>query len=336
MSTGVRSAAGRTIDTGGAGPVTALLQAVRMIKNEALEVVAIVAADCVGSMDGGEFLEEADGIFRKLQPVRSRTVESPAIPHGYGAVTEYQMRTYGVTRDQLRMAVCLQSLHAGLRSDSLYYQKAVRGSRWTGEALPSILYTSLEEVRRAPPIAPNISLPECARRADGAACVILASNRFLRRRGLYQPGLPTFIGGGEASGPLYPPDEIDESMFSCEEAMSYAFSEAGILSHEDIDFFCLYDCFPVCLVRALEAAGLCQKGQGGVYLEEQYLRMTAALSRGADGLERLLQDETYVPINTHGGLLCYGAPWEVPAMYNIVEAVRQLRGESTGRQIKNC
>lgn len=24
------------------------------------------------------------------------------------------------------------------------------------------------------------------------------------------------LGGGEASGPLYPPEEIDESMFSCE------------------------------------------------------------------------------------------------------------------------
>ena len=33
-----------------------------------------------------------------------------------------------------------------------------------------------------------------------------------------------------------------------------------------------------------------------------------------------------LPVNTHGGLLGFGAPWEVPAMYNIIEAVQQLSG----------
>jgi hypothetical protein len=37
----------RTIDTGGAGPVSALLEAERMIKNEMPECVAVVAADSV-------------------------------------------------------------------------------------------------------------------------------------------------------------------------------------------------------------------------------------------------------------------------------------------------
>ena len=32
------------------------------------------------------------------------------------------------------------------------------------------------------------------------------------------------------------------------------------------------------------------------------------------------------PVNTHGGLLAFGAPWEVPAMYNIIEACAQLNG----------
>jgi acetyl-CoA acetyltransferase len=40
-----------------------------------------------------------------------------------------------------------------------------------------------------------------------------------------------------------------------------------------------------------------------------------------------------LPVNTHGGLLGFGAPWEVPAMYSVIEAVRQLRGEAEGRQV---
>ena len=36
-----------------------------------------------------------------------------------------------------------------------------------------------------------------------------------------------------------------------------------------------------------------------------------------------------------GGLLSFGAPWEVPAMYNIIEAFHQLTGKASGRQVQN-
>jgi len=41
-------------------------------------------------------------------------------------------------------------------------------------------------------------------------------------------------------------------------------------------------------------------------------------------------------VNTHGGLLGFGAPWEVPAMYNIIEAIQQLRGKAGNRQISSA
>ena len=47
------------------------------------------------------------------------------------------------------------------------------------------------------------------------------------------------LGGGEASGPLYPPPVIDDAMFSCELAARSAFSEAQ-LRPSDIDWFGLY------------------------------------------------------------------------------------------------
>lgn len=43
-----------------------------------------------------------------------------------------------------------------------------------------------------------------------------------------------------------------------------------------------------------------------------------------------------LPVNTHGGLLSFGAPWETPAMYNIIEAVEQLNGTAHGRQVKGA
>mmetsp|Transcript_6444 Transcript_6444/g.15428 ORF Transcript_6444/g.15428 Transcript_6444/m.15428 type:complete len:82 (-) Transcript_6444:14-259(-) len=53
-------------------------------------------------------------------------------------------------------------------------------------------------------------------------------------------------------------------------------------------------------------------------------------------VEALLADPAFFPVNTHGGLLCFGAPWEVPAMFGVVEAVEQIRGRSRGRSIGDC
>ena len=49
----------RTIDTGGAGPITALLEARRMVLNENCQAVAVVAGDAVASMDTASFLQRA-------------------------------------------------------------------------------------------------------------------------------------------------------------------------------------------------------------------------------------------------------------------------------------
>ena len=62
----------------------------------------------------------------------------------------------------------------------------------------------------------------------------------------------------------YPPAIIDETMFSCEVAMRNAFTKCQ-LETEDIDWFGLYDCFPICFIRAVEGVGLAQKGMGGFH-----------------------------------------------------------------------
>lgn len=139
-------------------------------------------------------------------------------------------------------------------------------------------------------------------------------------------------GGGEASGPLWPPETISEDMFSCREAAESAYAEAK-LQPADIDYFSLYDCFPVCLLRALEAVGLAPSGQGGAYVRKAY----AALVDPETRLESLSErPQAVFPVNTHGGLLGFGAPWETPAMYGIAEAVVQLRGMAESRQVENA
>lgn len=300
----------RTIDTGGAGPVSGLLLAARMIKHEGCNAVAVVAGDAVASMATDDFLQRADQGCRDP----SGMLPSPCIPHGYSRISQWLMEKYGVSREQFAMVSVLMSRQARRHPYALTRQPH-----------------SLADVLASKPIAPCTQLLECARRADGGAAVIVASSSALSslvRSGhgaLASMGGAVVLGGGEASGPLYPPPVIDETMFSCEEAARQAYSEAQLLP-SDIDWFGLYDCYPACFMRAVAACGLCPKGQAGHWVEDMYDLTSSDLDYSPDEF----------PVNTHGGLLAFGAPWEVPAMYNIIEACDQLAGEAEGRQVRHA
>lgn len=96
--------------------------------------------------------------------------------------------------------------------------------------------------------------------------------------------------------------------------------------------------------RAVEAAGLAPPGQGGKYIEQQYRQLLGPLEQHQQQQDRHTHGASSSssrvspvwPVNTHGGLLGFGAPWEVPAMISLVEAVSQLRGEAAGRQVPDA
>jgi acetyl-CoA acetyltransferase len=293
----------RTIDTGGAGAISALATAAHMIRQEWCETAIIVASDAVLSLEDKEFSSRADA------SVQGSGLPSPSIPNGYDLIAQWTMNTHGVTREQLAMVPVLMS-HFAARHPGAMCKKPY----------------SLDEVLASRPIGKVTNLLECARRADGAAAVILSSSKHWQRN--YAKPLaqcPVVISTGEGSGPLFPPEieKITEQMFSCEGAAKFAL-ESAHLGVNNIDFFGLYDCFPICFLRALEAIGVCAKGEAGQFVERKYQQL---LHNDGD-----LHPNDF-PFNTHGGLMGFGAPWEVPAMYNILEAVAQLKGEAEVRQI---
>eukprot|EP01065_Artemidia_motanka_P046147 TRINITY_DN6926_c3_g1_i1.p1 TRINITY_DN6926_c3_g1~~TRINITY_DN6926_c3_g1_i1.p1 ORF type:complete len:427 (+),score=56.74 TRINITY_DN6926_c3_g1_i1:56-1282(+) len=293
----------RTIDTGGAGPVTALLTATRMVRDEWCEVVGIVAADAVMSLPTEEFLRRADaGCQSPVDPI-----DSPVIPNGYDRFAQWYMNSGMCSREQLAMCSVLMSHQAPK------HPKALCRTPHT-----------LQQVLDSPPVGKVTTRLECARRADGGGALIVASSRFLERHNIpHWRSAPVVMSGGEGSGPLYPPPlaDITEDHFSCEEACGLAYSGSN-LDPSDIDFFGLYDCFPICLLRALEAAGVCKKGEAGQWVSDRHSELVKGTAKA-------------IPVNTHGGLLAYGAPWETPAIYNVIEACEQIIGKADGRQLES-
>jgi acetyl-CoA acetyltransferase len=95
-----------------------------------------------------------------------------------------------------------------------------------------------------------------------------------------------------------------------------AFGMAG-LGPEDMDFLQLYDDYPIVELMQLEELGYTEPGEGGAFLERTDLAHDGDL-----------------PINTGGGQLCVGqAGVGGAAFVQVLEAVRQLRGDGGDRQV---
>jgi acetyl-CoA C-acetyltransferase len=102
---------------------------------------------------------------------------------------------------------------------------------------------------------------------------------------------------------------------AAEKSARKVYSQAGI-GPEDIDFFELHDAFSIMSVLSLEACGFTEQGNGPKL-----------------GLSGQIGINGKIPITTLGGLKARGHPVGATGMYQIVEAVQQLRGDAGPTQV---
>ena len=108
----------------------------------------------------------------------------------------------------------------------------------------------------------------------------------------------------------------DKTTFGMKVVGERIFSE---VKREDIDLFEIYDDYPIAVMIQIEDFGYCKKGEGGKFVEAH--------------------DLTYkgdFPVNTGGGELSVGQAGLAGGFLHIVEALRQLRGEADGHQVKKA
>lgn len=302
----------RTVDAGGASPISALIDAKRLVESGRCKVVAVVAGDSVGSLSLPDFLTKAnEGI--ELPPGSQVSPMQPLVPLFYEMIARWHMRRFGTTREQLAMVAVLMSRQAAKNPESQV-------------KIP----VTFDKVLSSPHVGECTSIIECARRSDGAGAVIVVSSDFVKERSslLHQQRRQAILiaGGAEAAQPFLSQKYLsgqdpnfDDYIFPTCYAVQEALKEARLGSIQEIQHFSIYDCFPIAFIKSVEDIGLATAGKGGTWVEELYRRSSSEI----------------VPINTHGGLLGFAAPWEAPAIFSVVEAVRQLRGTAGARQVPN-
>jgi acetyl-CoA acetyltransferase len=172
---------------------------------------------------------------------------------------------------------------------------------------------SLQDYLDSRMISDPIRLFDCVMPCSGAECVILASEEKARQ---ITGKLVYLVTDAEKSHYQVANMLPDKTTFGMKVVGERIFTE---VKHEDIDFCEIYDDYPIAVMIQIEDLGFCKKGEGGKFID-------------AHGL-------TYkedFPVNTGGGQLSVGQAGLAGGFLHIVEALRQLRGEAEGHQVKKA
>jgi acetyl-CoA C-acetyltransferase len=221
-------------------------------------------------------------------------------PGVYAMIARRYMYDYGLPREVLAEVAVKNHYHGSLNPMAHFRNRI-----------------TVDDVLRSSLVADPLRLFDCCPISDGAACVILAPEDKARN----YTDTPILIEAcAQASDTLTLLGRRDIcTLDATREAALQALSQAK-LSVDDVDVAEVHDCFTIAEILALEDLGFCKKGTAGSLYSE---------------------GQTYVggkiPVNTDGGLKAAGHAVGATGIKQIVELVKQLRGEAEkGRQVSGA
>jgi acetyl-CoA C-acetyltransferase len=235
---------------------------------------------------------------------RMTTQTPPAVfammAHGYFA-------KYGLSREEgkrLIGLIAVKNHHNGNLSPKAHFHREV----------------TIEEVVRAPIMADPLGLYDCCGVSDGAAAAIVTradwAKRF-RSDPIYIKSQQICQGPREGwlNPAAYDFAHVEET-YRCGLA---AFAEAGIKNpREEISIAEVHDCFTITELTIMEDLQFSPRG-----------RVREDIEAGTFALDGKL------PVNTDGGLKCFGHPIGATGLRMMYEVYKQLQGKAGPRQVKN-
>ena len=223
----------------------------------------------------------------------------------YAMVKSRHMFQYGTTDEQFAAISVATRRHAMRNPEAV---KAMTDLEFVG-----VRDITVQDVLESRLIAYPLRLLECCMVSDGGGAVIIASPevaRNVRKKPVW------ILGCGEAT--KYRDNNGDITLSAGAQAAPLAFAEAGV-TPADIDVLMAYDSFSITVMCLIEDLGFCKKGEGGAYVGDGHM---------------VFDDPRKPALNTDGGGLSSNHPGQ-RGIFLLLEATRQLRGESTS-QVKDA
>ncbi len=176
---------------------------------------------------------------------------------------------------------------------------------------------SQQAFTQAKMIADPINLMDSSPICDGAAAIVLASADVSKSLPNARP--VRVLASATATDALALHDRRDPLVLEGVALSAYKAYQQAEVQPADIDLFELHDAFSIMSVLSLEASGFAGRGQG--------VRL---------GLDGEIGIEGKLPLCTMGGLKARGHPVGATGVYQLVEAVQQLRGQAGANQVRNA
>lgn len=178
---------------------------------------------------------------------------------------------------------------------------------------------TLEQAMNAPMIAWPLGLFDCCGVSDGAAAAIITRADLAKNfRDDYVPVKGLSISCGARQAELQ--DDYDFVHFGESVAAGKgAYAEAGIKNpREEVNIASVHDCFTITELLIYEDLGFSPRGRGKEDVDADFFTLTGGL-----------------PVNTDGGLKCFGHPVGASGLRMIYEIYKQMQGKAGPRQLKD-
>ncbi|WP_433622147.1 thiolase C-terminal domain-containing protein [Nocardia sp. CA-120079] len=265
---------------------------------------ANVALLTYGSTARSESRPVGTGSRIQAEPQPGPNMETPYDPPLigiYALAAQRHMAQYGTTPEHLAEIAVTTRGHAVRNPDAVQGLTDL-GVKHTGEI-------TVDDVLSSRLIADPLHRLDCCLISDGGGAVVIVSSAVAASL----PKPPVWIlGTGEAIG--YTGNQTDITTSAAVRSGKDAFGQAGVRP-DDIDIAMIYDSFTITVLTVLEDLGFAKKGEGGPFAAGGRLRFDRP---GAPAL------------NTDGGGLSSNHPG-MRGIFLLIEATRQLRGESTAQ-----
>ncbi len=259
------------------------------------DIVAVIGCQKMTELSTPEIL----ALMGRVGEVQWESGFGTTFPGYYAMFAKRHMHEFGTTRDQM-LDVAVKNHHYGAMNPLALFRKEI----------------TKEKATASEDVATPFQVYDCCANADGAACVILASERRAKEisdKPVWMDGM----GCATASmSVLRRPNLV--GLPSAAQAAADAYAMAG-LQADEVKVADVHDCFTIAEIMAYEDLGFCEKGEGGPFVADR---------------------QTYVggkvAVNVDGGLKAKGHPIGATGVSMTYEIARQLRGEAGERQVPDA
>jgi acetyl-CoA C-acetyltransferase len=221
------------------------------------------------------------------------------LPALWGMIARLHMHRFGTRREDLA-AVSVHAHEMGSRNPNAHFRNKL----------------TIEQVLGSPPIAEPLGVLDCAPFSDGAAAVVLGPLEEARKH----TDRPVRIAASQVACDTMALQHREEitTLGASVAAARAAFKQAK-RAPKDVRVAEVHDAYSIAPIVGLEDLGLAEKGAAA-----------AGFSSGAYGLGGPLT------VNPSGGLKAQGRPFGAVGVVQVVELVRQIRGDAKDRQVEDA